>query len=481
MADVTIDLDQQGFIPLGTEATDINFVAAFPSFNNLVAALATKDERELGYMVVQSVADWYARLTSTYNTGWYIDEDANSDGIIDEDEKQSVNATPNGSAAGNWPDGPDDEWKAEWWAVHNYLRYGGTCVIAGPADNLSSTENLALETIENLFLDIDCVFTNDYSRNERIMSIANNRGNCIAVCPVIITGKLGDCATPKNVLGMPSASTDLSTSPSKLTYHIAGQKLHLGTSQSYVIGDETSDNLISTPLASDAAGCMARTVASSSPYGSPAGTERGRVLDVVRLEYTPTNSDITCLSGDGNKVNYTRTFQGDGTVIFSDKTGRRESQSDPAIFDYVNVSRTYIYLNRAVSNVARRYLFERNDAANRAAFVNTATPILRSVLSAGGISEYSIVCDSVNNPQTVIDDNGVVVDLQIKPTRSVQNVTLRFTAKAGTQAIPNTSTGSGTASASTTGGSRTTPTAASSSITSSSTTSSSGSAGSGGY
>jgi hypothetical protein len=465
MPDVTINLDQQGFIPLGTEAANINFVAAFPSFNNLVAALATKDERELGYMVVQSVADWYARLTSTYTTGWYIDEDANSDGIIDEDERQSVNATPNGNAAGNWPDGPDDEWKAEWWAVHNYLRYGGTCVIAGPADNLVSTENNALETVENIFLDIDCVFTNDYSRNERIMAIANNRGNCIAVCPVIITSKLGDCANPKNVLGMPSSSTDLSSSPSKLTYHIAGQKLHLGTSQSYVIGDETSDNLISTPLASDAAGCMARTVASGSPYGSPAGIERGRVLDVVRLEYTPTSSDITCLSGDGNKVNYTRTFQGVGTVIFSDKTGRRESQSDPAIFDYVNVSRTYIYLNRTVSNVARRYLFEINDAANRAAFVNTATPILRSVLSAGGISEYSIICDSVNNPQTVIDENGFVADVLFKPNRSIEFIEVRFTAMSGTQAIPNTSTGSGTAlgSSTSTSGRNVTPTAAPSS------------------
>ena len=481
MPDVTINLDQQGFIPLGTEATNINFVAAFPSFNNLIAALATKDERELGYMRVQSVTDWYARLTSTYNTGWYVAGDTNDDGIIDDDEKESVNKTPNGSAAGNWPDGPADEWKAEWWAVHNYLRYGGTCIIAGPADNISSTENLALETIENLFFDLDCVFTNDYIRNERIMSIANNRGNCIAVCPVIITGKLGSCGNPKNVLGLPSASTDLSSSPSKLTYHIAGQKLHLGTSQSYIIGDETSDNLISTPLSSDAAGCMARTTASSSPFGSPAGTERGRILDVVRLEYTPTNSDITCLLGDGNKVNHTRTFQGEGTLIFSDKTGRRESQSDPAIFDYVNVSRTFIYLNRTVSTVARKYLFERNDVTNRSAFVNTATPILRSVLSAGGISEYSIVCDSVNNPQTVIDNNGFVVDLQIKPTRSVQNITLRFTAKAGTQAIPSTSTGSGTGSTSTTGGSRTTPTAASPSITPSSTTSSSGSAGSGGY
>lgn len=440
MPDVTIDLDQQGFVPLGNENSNINFVAAFPSFNKLVAALATPDERELGYMIVTSVADWYSRLTSTYNTGWYIPPTENGDADNPPLEEDYINATPDGGEAGNWPNGPDPEWKNEWWAVHNYLRYGGTCMIAGEKTNLSNEEPTALDTIENTFLDIDCVFTNDYTKNSDIMNIANTRGNCIAVCPVIMTGRIGDCSDPLtgNVKGLPDQSVEGSRGTSKLTYHIAGQKLHLGTSQSYVIGDDTSDSLIVTPLSSDAAGCMARTVASSEPYGSPAGVERGRVLDVVRLVYTPTSKDITCLSSDSKKVNYTRTFQGEGTLIFSDRTGRKNTQTDPEIFDYVNVTRTYIYLNRMISQVARKYLFERNDASNRAAFVNTANPILRSVFSSGGISEYSIVCDSVNNPQTVIDANGFVVDLQIKPTRSVQNITLRFTARAGSESIPTT-------------------------------------------
>ena len=223
---------------------------------------------------------------------------------------------------------------------------------------------------------------------------------------------------------------------------------------------------------------MARTSASSSPYGSPAGVERGRVLDVVRLVYTPTAKDITCLSSDSKKVNYTRTFQGEGTIIFSDKTGRKNTSTDPEIFDYVNVTRTYLYLNRAISQVARRYLFERNDASNRAAFVNTANPILRSVFAAGGITEYSIICDSVNNPQTVIDANGFVVDLQIKPSRSVQDVTLRFTARAGSETIGSSS--AGTAASPTSSRGNVTPTAASSPSPSVSSGSGSGS-GSGGY
>ena len=285
-----------------------------------------------------------------------------------------------------------------------------------------------MTTIENTFLDIDCVFTNDYTKNSDIMQIANNRGNCMAVCPVIMTGKIGTCSTPNenNIKGLPDNLDDTVRGTSKLTYHIAGQKYHLGTSQSYVIGDQTSDTLIATPLASDAAGCMARTSASSSPYGSPAGIERGRVLDVVRMVYTPTNADIACLSSSDKKVNYTRTFQGEGTVIFSDKTGRKETQTDPEIFDYVNVTRTYLYLNRAISQVARRYLFERNDASNRAAFVNTANPILRSVFAAGGITEY----------------------LQIKPSRSVQDITLRFTARAGSETIGSTNASTAASAAS---------------------------------
>tara|TARA_R110001583_G_scaffold48520_6_gene152004 strand:+ start:1019 stop:2470 length:1452 start_codon:yes stop_codon:yes gene_type:complete len=450
MPDVTINLDQQGFIPLGTESGNVNYFAAFPSFNKLVAALATPDERELGYMTVQSVADWYSRLTSTYNTGWYIDPPGQDDDNNPPEEEDLINATPDGDSSGNWPNGPDPEWRNEWWAVHNYLRYGGTCIVAGESNNLPSTSPNALTTIENTFLDIDCVFTNDYTKNSDIMQIANNRGNCMAVCPVIMTGKIGTCSTPNenNIKGLPDNLDDTVRGTSKLTYHIAGQKYHLGTSQSYVIGDQTSDTLIATPLASDAAGCMARTSASSSPYGSPAGIERGRVLDVVRMVYTPTNADIACLSSSDKKVNYTRTFQGEGTVIFSDKTGRKETQTDPEIFDYVNVTRTYLYLNRAISQVARRYLFERNDASNRAAFVNTANPILRSVFAAGGITEYSIICDSVNNPQTVIDANGFVVDLQIKPSRSVQDITLRFTARAGSETIGSTNASTAASAAS---------------------------------
>tara|TARA_R110002012_G_scaffold299289_1_gene498318 strand:+ start:181 stop:1569 length:1389 start_codon:yes stop_codon:yes gene_type:complete len=460
MTDINVALDtSEGFIIRPGEESVSQWMAAFPSYDGLLAALGTSDERAQGYMEVSSVSAWYQRLTSTYQTGWYITETNVVDG---EEIVTYVNQTPDGNADGNWRNGPDKNsdgttirWSSEWWAIHNYLQYGGKCIISGALDNKPETTNNVITTLKNLPLDINCVFTNNPSYNPIIVNIVDSREDCIAVCPVIVTGPT---SKPSNMQGIPGTEKK-----SKLTYHIAGQKLHLGTSQSYTIGDSTSEELISTPLSSDAAGCMARVNASSSPYGSIAGINPGRILDIVRMEYIPTSADIALLAA--NKVNTTRTFQGSGTVIFADKTGKQPNDSDPDIFEYINVSLTYLYLNRAVSNAIRPFLFRTNDSSTRASLVNSVTPILRNLQASGGITDYRLVCDATNNPQTVVDSNGLFVDLVITFARSIQNITLRFSSKAGNQSVTSSVAGSGGSSS----------TSSSSSSSSSSTSSSSGS------
>jgi phage tail sheath protein FI len=228
---------------------------------------------------------------------------------------------------------------------------------------------------------------------------------------------------------------------------MAGQKLHLGTSQSYTIGDSTSDALITTPLASDAAGCMARVRASSSPYASPAGIDQGRILDVVRMEYIPTKADISLLNA--SNVNTIRVFQGSGTSLFSDMTGRLNSDSDPEIFKYVNVTLTYLHLNTTISEIIRPYLFKNNNTSTRSAVVNTIIPVLRNAVAAGGLTEYSVVCDETNNPETVVNSNGLVVDVLLKPTQSIQQIKINFTAKTGSQSVAAPGGGGGVGGVST--------------------------------
>lgn len=459
MTDINVALDtSEGFIIRPGEQVGSQWMATFPSYDGLLAALGTSDERAQGWMQVDSVAAWYQRLTSTYQTGWFLRE-------VNVDQGQDVvtytNATPDGNDNGNWPFGPDKNsdnsripWSSEWWSVHNYLQYGGKCIIAGAVDNKTETTNGAISTLKNLPKDVNCVFTNNPSYNQIIVDIAETRGDCIAVCPIIVTGPT---SKPSNINGLPGPEKK-----SRLTFHIAGQKLHLGTSQTYTIGDSTSDELINTPLSADAAGCMARVSASDTPYGSPAGINPGRILDLVRMQYIPTRADIALLTA--NKVNATRTFQGSGTCIFGDLTGKQDSDTDPDIFKYVNVSLTYLYLNRAISEAIRPFIFRTNDSSTRASVVNNVTPILRNLQADGGITDYRVVCDDTNNPETVINSNGMFVDVVVTIARSIQNITLRFSTKAGNQAISSSVAGGGGSSST-----------ASSSSSSSSTSSSSGS------
>jgi hypothetical protein len=55
-------------------------------------------------------------------------------------------------------------------------------------------------------------------------------------------------------------------------------------------------------------------------------------------------------------------------------------------------------------------------------------PYLRAVKAKNGIYDYLVVCDSTNNTPQVIDSNGFVGDIYIKPTKSINFIQLNFVA-----------------------------------------------------
>ena len=55
-------------------------------------------------------------------------------------------------------------------------------------------------------------------------------------------------------------------------------------------------------------------------------------------------------------------------------------------------------------------------------------PFLRDVQARRGVIDFKVVCDESNNPGSVIDRNEFVADIYIKPTRSINFITLNFIA-----------------------------------------------------
>jgi phage tail sheath protein FI len=176
------------------------------------------------------------------------------------------------------------------------------------------------------------------------------------------------------------------------------------------------------PLNGDVAGLCARTDIERDPWFSPGGLNRGIIKNVIKLAWNPTKADRDSLYVKG--INPIVSFQGEGTVLFGDKT----MLSKPSVFDRINVRRLFIVLEKAVSRAARSSLFEFNDQFTRAQFVALIEPFLRDVQGRRGITDFRVVCDETNNTSTVIDRNEFVGDIYIKPARSINFIQLNFVA-----------------------------------------------------
>ena len=176
------------------------------------------------------------------------------------------------------------------------------------------------------------------------------------------------------------------------------------------------------PLNGDVAGLCAKTDLERDPWFSPGGLNRGILRNVIKLAWNPSKADRDDLYSKG--VNPVVTFQGEGSVLFGDKT----LLSKPSAFDRINVRRLFIVLEKSISRAARFSLFEFNDQFTRAQFVNLVEPFLRDVQGRRGITDFRVVCDESNNTGEVIDRNEFVGDIYIKPARSINFIQLNFVA-----------------------------------------------------
>ena len=125
-----------------------------------------------------------------------------------------------------------------------------------------------------------------------------------------------------------------------------------------------------------------------------------------------------------NGINPVVTFPGKGTYLFGQKT----LLSKPSAFDRINVRRLFVYLEKAIGEAAKYFLFEFNDAITRAQFVNTIEPFLSNVKGRRGIYDFKVVCDETNNTPFVIDSNQLVGTIYIKPARVAEMILLQFVA-----------------------------------------------------
>jgi len=185
------------------------------------------------------------------------------------------------------------------------------------------------------------------------------------------------------------------------------------------ISDPGTGQLVWVPASTMLAGVYAYNDSVSEPWFAPAGINRGGLNTVLMAErkLTSGNRD-TLYSG---KVNPIATLNNQ-VVVFGQKT----LQTRASALDRVNVRRLLISLKSYISQVANTLVFEQNTAATRNNFLAQVNPYLESVQQRQGLYAFKVIMDESNNTPTVIDQNQMVGQIYLQPTKTAEFIYLNF-------------------------------------------------------
>ena len=186
--------------------------------------------------------------------------------------------------------------------------------------------------------------------------------------------------------------------------------------------DRFNNNFVYVPCNADVAGLMVRTEIEAYPWFSPAGQQRGVLNNAIKLAYSPTKSQRDVLYE--SRINSIINQSGTGILLYGDKTALNYASA----FDRINVRRLFLTVEKALEAVANAQLFEFNDEITRANFSNVVEPYLRDVQAKRGLIDFRVICDETNNTPSVVDNNEFRADIFLKPTKSINFVTLTFVA-----------------------------------------------------
>jgi hypothetical protein len=184
--------------------------------------------------------------------------------------------------------------------------------------------------------------------------------------------------------------------------------------------DPSTANQVWVPASTMIPGVYAFNDNVAAPWFAPAGINRGILATSTQAERVLTQGNRDTLYQ--SNVNPISTFPNVGVVIFGQKTLQRKSSS----LDRINVRRLLIELKGYISQIADTFVFEQNDTVTRNDFLSSINPYLNSVQQQQGLTAFRVIMDETNNPPNVVDNNQLVGQIYLQPTRTAEFILLDF-------------------------------------------------------
>ena len=300
--------------------------------------------------------------------------------------------------------------------------------LSGGVDDYAYTAG-EIQTAYNEFLDteqttVDFVIMGGSMANENdtvtkaqaVAGVANSRKDCVAFISPFVGNQIatsgGSAIAPGTQLTNTITFFDNIASSSYVV-------LDSGIKYTY---DRFNDKYRYIGCNGDVAGTCVSTSNILDDWFSPAGMSRGGIQNVVKLAFNPNKAQRDDLYT--SRINPIVSMPGSGPVLFGDKT----ALASPSAFDRINVRRLFLNVEKRAKALAEGVLFEQNDFTTRSNFNASISSYLSEVQARRGVTDFLVVCDESNNTPEVIDRNEFVAELYLKPTRSINFVTVTVTA-----------------------------------------------------
>lgn len=184
--------------------------------------------------------------------------------------------------------------------------------------------------------------------------------------------------------------------------------------------DPNTNQQVWSPATTLIPSIYAYTDSTSEVWNAPAGINRGILSNVIRAERKLTQSNRDDLYAVN--INPIATFPNSGVTVFGQKTMQKRKSA----LDRIGVRRLLIELKSTISQIADGLVFEQNTTALRNDFTSQVNPYLSSIQQRQGLNGFRVVMDDTNNTQTTIDNNELIGQIYIQPTRTAEFILLDF-------------------------------------------------------
>jgi phage tail sheath protein FI len=186
------------------------------------------------------------------------------------------------------------------------------------------------------------------------------------------------------------------------------------------IADPATGKQVWVPASTVIPGVYAFNDKVSAPWFAPAGINRGGLNTVLQAQYKLSQANKDALYS--SNVNPLATLPKQGVVVFGQKTLQKEASA----LDRVNVRRLMIELKNYIRQIADTVVFEQNTIATRNSFLAKVTPYLDIIQQKQGLYAYKVIMDDSNNGPAVIDQNQLIGQIYVQPTRTAEFISLDF-------------------------------------------------------